>query len=135
MKLKIDDKLYKYVSLRGIFTYKVIGITQYRDNEHYIVECANCNSDKCRIIIAQYEDKDFFKYIQMVSECEENAYIYHDKCESDTHFYTSKHACMKLKIEKWIRDKNDEIENFKKRIKDTENEIIKYKAQLEAIND
>lgn len=126
VKLKLNDKLYSYRSLIGIFTYVVLGVRNYKDSVFYEVECEECKGhDRCRLLVSRVDNMDRFKYVSMVDEDEEDEQYY---LHSTDEFFMSKNECKKAAYEAVKARKEEEIEQMKKDLKRAEDSLNEIKA-------
>lgn len=77
--LKIGDKLYKYVVLKGIFEYTVISIREYTNQSeskqggiaqyvHYVVRCSQClDHAPCEVLIVDADTGETYNYVGMLN--------------------------------------------------------------------
>ena len=92
IKLKLDDKLFKYVPFKGVFTYLVKEVRSYSDNEQYEIECQDCSDHtKCRLLVCQVDNSKTFQYVAILNDEDEKQYYWHN--DQDRYFYQSKKEC------------------------------------------
>jgi len=93
VRLSRGDHLFKYVTMRGIFEYKVVGVRVYENLEQYEIECKDCKDHKpCRLLIVQVDNVPKFRYVAMLNEEDENQQHYwHD--DPNKYFHTNKKEC------------------------------------------
>lgn len=129
IKLQINDKLYNYQSLKGIFTYIVIGVRDYGESVLYEVECQNCKDhDNCRLLVSQVDNEKRFRYVTMINEDEENEQYY---WHSTGYFYISKNDCKKAAYQEAIKFKEKEIEELKTKLKIAQEHLIELKLLID----
>lgn len=116
--MKIGTDLYRWVSAAGLFSYKVIGIREYKEEKQYEIECQTCSHGwKCVLLIAEDDDKRL-QYVRMVDEDE-----YH--ISEQKHFHTH---CGEFHL-----NKSDAlIEYYKATLKWYKTEIDKFKANVKS---
>lgn len=134
IKLEIGDKLYKYVSFKGIFTYIVIGIRKYKEGDQYEIECQECTDhEKCQILVIQRDNNLFFSYVRMLNNDDEDdtpQNYWHDT--SDNHpFFTNKKECKENAGRQILDREYNEIKKLKEKIKATEDRIAELKIWIE----
>lgn len=121
INLKIDDKIYKYISTKGIFTYTVKGVRTYEDNEQYEVECQDCaDHTKCRLLIIQNANSKTFQYVCMLNDEDDSQYYWHN---DEKKFYLDKKDCKKSEYEIILK-------KYKKEIEETEAKLERQNKQL-----
>lgn len=115
-RLKIGDKLYKYVILHGAFCYEVYEVRENKDSITYALRCEMCKDhEPCEILIAQDDNKDRYKYVMMLNDDEFNQYYWHTS--DDEYYYSDKKKALKLAYEKRVKEYSSKIENLNKEIK------------------
>lgn len=104
--------------MAGLFSYKVIGVREYKEERQYEVECQTCSHGwKCVLLIAEDDDKKL-RYIRMVDENE-------DHISSQKHFHTH---CGEFHL-----NKSDAlIWRYKETLKWYMTEIDKFKANAKS---
>jgi hypothetical protein len=123
IELKIGDKLYSYVMLKGVFSYDVIGVREYVDVKLYEIECNMCSGHKqCKLLVSQNDNETSFKYISMIDEDENNEQYY---WHSESSFFTTSKECKRKYLKKLIEEKKKDIEKTKELVKYKEEELNK----------
>lgn len=146
-KLSIGDKIYKYISFRGIGVYEVCGFI----DDYILVKSTFCgkfgvhSNHPCIVKINKVDGlKDVYKYVEMMQTCGSDTYTStDDDCEEieidksyiwhtsdDGYYYVSKKICVSEKgkniisdYRKKIEDKKNEIKGIQSAIKNMENHI------------
>ena len=129
VKLQINDELYNYQALKGIFTYIVRGVRDYGDSILYEIECQECRDHaKCRLLVSQMDNQKRFKYVSMINEDEENEQYY---WHSTDDFFMSKNDCKKAAYQKAKEYKEKQIEELKTKLKSAQENIIEIKLLID----
>ena len=124
--MKIGTDLYRWVAMAGLFSYKVIGIREYKEERQYEIECQACSHGwKCILLIAEDDNKKL-QYIRMVDENE-------DHISSQKHFHTH---CGEFHLNKsdalieyykttlkWYKTESDKLKSTIKTYEEKEKEI------------
>lgn len=134
-KLNIGDKLYRYVSLKGVFEYEVVGIRQYEKNNHYELICKNCNhGQQCKVLVnADPVYKKAFKYIEMLNNDDIDDDVHSFSWHYDGNYFLSSEEALIYKSEKhlqWLKNILEDAENRVKRIKEETQESEDYIKSL-----
>lgn len=134
IKLAMGDKLYKYVTFKGIFTYIVIGIRQYKEGDQYEIECQDCSDHpKCQLLVLQRDDQPFFSYVRMLNNDDEDdtpQHYWHD--DSDKHpYFNDKKKCKTYAGKQILKREEDLIEKLRKDIKAVETRITEIKIWID----
>lgn len=131
--LAIGDKLYKYITLRGIGVYEVCGFI----DDFILVKSSFCknygeySNHPCIVKINKVDGlKDVYKYVEMMQTCRsdtytstdddgeeieiDNSYMWHT--DDDGYYYVSKKKCTEDKGKRIISDYRKKIENKKQEI-------------------
>ena len=129
VKLQIDDELYNYQALNGIFTYTVRGVRDYGDSILYEIECQECRyHNNCRLLVSQIDNQKRFKYVSMINEDEENEQYY---WHSTGDFFITKNDCKKAAYQKAKEDKEKQIEELKSKLKLAQENLIEIKLLID----
>lgn len=133
--MKINDKLYRFVALKGVFTYNISGIVQRENGNFYELTCENCSGvfhpkDSCKVLVAKNKTgtKKGFKFIEMLNNDDE--YYWHS---DDMFFYQNKKEAVKQYYQKAIRENEEKITELEAGIKNRKDNIIIYKNLITAI--
>lgn len=139
--LAMGDKLYKYVSFRGIGVYEVCGFV----DDFILVKSTFCgkydgkSNNQCIIKINNVDGaKDVYKYVRMMQSCGsdtytstdddgdeveiDNSYMWHT-CD-DGFYYVSKKKCASERGNKLISD-------YRKRIEDKKSKIVELQSDID----
>lgn len=122
--LEIGDKLYRHVSMAGIWEYTVLGVRQYADNTQYEIRCEACTHgcEKCRLLIAD-NGKGVYKYVALLNN---NGSDDDDDYSDDQSYW---HNCMKYSTfhtDKYLAH----IECYKNMLYDAKNDVLEAKKAL-----
>ena len=129
VKLQINDELYNYQALKGIFTYIVCGVRDYGDSVLYEIECQECRDhDNCRLLVSQIDNQKRFKYVSMINEDEENEQYY---WHSTDDFFMTKNDCKKAAYQKAKEYKEKQIEELKTKLKSAQENLIEIKLLID----
>ena len=129
VKLQINDELYNYQALKGIFTYIVRVVRDYGDSILYEIECQECRDHaKCRLLVSQMDNQKRFKYVSMINEDEENEQYY---WHSTGDFFMSKNDCKKAAYQKAKEYKEKQIEELKTKLKSAQENLIEIKLLID----
>lgn len=133
----IGDILYKYVTLKGIFTYKVIGKREYKDNVQYEVECQQCRDHlPCHVLVTQVDNKPCFQYVSMVDEDEDYEQYYWNTSVNTfkTEYYFKSLKDCKIDLGKGnIKNIEKEIEELEEKLKKAKFKLTEQKALIDAL--
>ena len=123
--LEIGSKLFRYVSLSGVWEYEVIGIRTYKKEFQYEVKSLSCSHGwACELLIAQ-DDKGRLSYVSMLNnEDDDDQSYWHTNNETEFYFRTEKYLaqedCYKYQLtflDKELSANISKVEETKKRIK------------------
>jgi hypothetical protein len=129
IKLKINDELYNYQALKGIFTYIVRGVRDYSDSVLYEIECQESKDhDNCRLLVSQLDNQKRFKYVSMINEDEEKEQYYWHSIDD---FFISKNDCKKAAYQKAKEYKEKQIEELKAKLKSAQENLIEIKLLID----
>lgn len=129
IKLQINDMLYSYKALKGIFTYIVRDVRNYEGCVLYEIECQECKDrDNCRLLVSQLDNRKRFKYVSMINEDEENEQYYWHSFEE---FFIMKNDCKKAAYQKAKEYKEKQIEELKTKLKLAEENLIEIKLLID----
>lgn len=138
--LAIGDKIYKYITLRGIGTYEVCGFV----DDFILVKSTFCGKfgiepkHPCIVKINKADGlRDTYKYVEMMQTCGsdtytstdedgeeieiDNSYMWHT--DDNGYYYVSKKKCAAEKGKKIISDYRKKIEDKKNEIKNIQSAI------------
>lgn len=121
--LKLGDKLYHYLVMRGVGTYEVIGV----DGDFLMVKSLACNNQDhaCIVKLNRLEGyKTRWKFVGMVQSCGADVYYDSDDEEVDTNymwhnespFFERKGDCKKFKWKEIVSKRKEEVANLEKEI-------------------
>lgn len=141
--MKLGDKLYHYLVMRGVGTYDVIGI----DGDDVLVKSKACNNQDhaCIVRLNRLEGyKTRWKFVCMVQSCGADVYYDSNDEEVDTNYmwhndspyFERKGDCKKFKWEEVISKRNKEIEEIKEKIaklKETQQKKVAQIAELKLL--
>ena len=136
VRLNIGDTLYKYVSLRGIFKYIVIGIRSYKEYTEYEIQCKECKDhEDCELVVIQVDNQNKFQYVSMINnnkDDEKEQYYWHTTFnELRTEFYyLTEQECRIESIKSSISRQEKIVEENEKRLKESKEVLDKYKSFL-----
>ena len=145
--LSIGDKLYKYITLRGIGVYEVCGFI----DDFILVKSTFCKNfgkysdHPCIVKINKLDGfKDTYKYVEMMQTCGfdtlestdddgeeieiDNSYMWHT--DDDGYYYVSKKKCAENKGKSIISDYRKKIEDKKKEIKNIQSDIEEMEKHI-----
>ena len=126
IKLQINDELYNYQALKGIFTYIVRGV---RDSILYEIECQECKDHaNCRLLVSQIDNQKRFKYVSMINEDEDNEQYYWHSLDD---FFISKNDCKKAAYQKAKEYKEKQIEELETKLKSAQENLIEIKLLID----
>lgn len=148
--LAIGDKIYKYITLRGIGVYEVCGFI----DDFILVKSTFCKSfwvesnHPCIVKINRVDGlKDVYKYVEMMQTCGidtylstdddgeeieiDNSYMWHTS--DDGYYYVSKKKCAAEKGKKIISDYRKKIEDNKDKIKEMQSSIENMENRIKDI--
>lgn len=130
-KLKLNDELFRYVSPIGVFSYKVIGVRDYKDNTQYEVECQTCKHGyKCILLVAENE-KGAFKYVSLLNYDEDNDQSYFHDCKEFSIFWRTLPEAHIECYKKMRHDSAKEIYEHKKKLKHLEDSFARLESALD----
>ena len=133
IKLKLDDKLFKYVPFKGVFTYLVKEVRSYSDNEQYEIECQDCSDHtKCRLLVCQVDNSKTFQYVAILNDEDEKQYYWHN--DQDRYFYQSKKECKLNEGQNLLTKKEKEIKETKKKLEAQEKSLKELEVWINEIN-
>ena len=118
--LTIGQEIYAFVECRGVFTYVVKEVRTSETLITYVVECQNCNHEKCLVLVVKSQNGETYKYIQM--ENNQDEYYWH----STNVFHVDKLECRKSAYKHAISKQKD-------RVSDATYTLEKEKKRLEEI--
>jgi hypothetical protein len=148
--LSIGDKLYKYITLRGIGVYEVCGFI----DDFILVKSTFCKNfgveskHPCIVKINKVDGlKDVYKYVEMMQTCGfdtftstdddgeeieiDRSYMWHT--DDDGYYYVSKKKCAENKGQRIISDYRKKIENKKQEIKNIQSAIENMENHIKDI--
>ena len=129
IKLQINDELYNYQALKGIFTYIVLGVRDYGDSILYEIECQECKDHaNCRLLVSQIDNQKRFKYVSMINEDEDNEQYYWHSLDD---FFISKNDCKKAAYQKAKEYKEKQIEELKTKLESAQENLIEIKLLID----
>ena len=146
----IGDKIYKYITLRGIGVYEVCGFI----DDFILVKSTFCKNfgveskHPCIVKINRVDGlKDVYKYVEMMQTCGidtylstdddgeeieiDNSYMWHTS--DDGYYYVSKKKCAAEKGKKIISDYRKKIEDNKDKIKEIQSSIENMENHIKDI--
>lgn len=68
--LKLDSKLYKYMTFSGFVMYRVIAIKKLKNMTLYEIECKTCEhgGTNCTMYVSKIRGKEIYKFVEMTNE-------------------------------------------------------------------
>lgn len=148
--LAFGDKIYKYISFRGIGVYEVCGFV----DDFILVKSTFCGkfgvqtTHPCIVKINRVDGlKDVYKYVEMMQSCGsdtytstdddgeeieiDNSYMWHTS--DDGYYYVSKKKCVAEKGKKIISDYHEKIDAKRKEIEDMRRSIENMENHIKEI--
>ena len=130
-KLKIGDKLYRYVSPSGIWEYVIIGIREYKDSVMYEAEAqASSHGYKCVLLIAE-DEKGAYKYVSLLNYDEDDDQSYWHNDKKFCTFWTNKYLAHKECYKSLLADEKAEIHKLENQLKEKKDSVAKLEKALE----
>ena len=129
IRLKIGDELFTHESGKGIFTYVVLGVREYEGATLYEVECQECkHHTKCRLLVAQKDEQEVFRYVSMLNDDEDNEqYYWHSSAE----YFMTRKDCMKDAWNKAIAYHTKHAQELEDSLKIQRKRIAELKALMD----
>ena len=112
--MDLNDKLYKFCSTKGIFTYVVTGKLTREQGDFLELECQQCvhSGDQCKVLVAQHPWGGWH-FVQMINNDEES------------HWHVD--------TERWFERASEALkESFKSRIEEHKKKIISLQDGIRA---
>lgn len=129
-KLNIGDKLYRYVSFGGVWSYTVEGIHQYKDMTNYSLKCNTCRDHaSCYVSVGFVKDK--LRFLQCENNRgdswdEDDQTYWHTNFDEEYFFYRYKEEALLEVIRCNIKYKEKEVEKAEKRLAEEKKGLEKY---------
>ena len=127
--MDINDKLYKFCSTKGIFTYVVTGKLTREQGDFMELECQQCShsGDKCRVLVAPHPWGGW-NFVQMINNDEES----HWHVDTERWFEKASEA-LKHSLRGSIKEQKDKIISFNSGVKAAEERITSLENYIKAI--
>jgi len=129
IKLEIDDTLYRYVTMHGLWEYKVIGIKIVEGVTQYITECQACTHGyRCEVMVVQRPNHNAFQFVSILND-EYDDYGDSDYDEqyywhNDSWYYTTKNEAKNKIYTDLINNKKVKVKEAKETLKRLEKELF-----------
>ena len=126
--VNLNDKLYKFCSTKGVFTYVVTGKVSREQGDFLELECAACShyGEKCQVLVAP-NPSGGWHFVQMINNPEES----HWHADTERWFEKSSEA-LKHSLRGSVQAEKDKIISFNAGIKAAEERILKYSNYIKA---
>lgn len=118
MKIKLNDKFYRYIDAKGVFEYVVVGIRQYESDEMYELECQTCTHGWKCLLLCSLNDHRMLQYVKMINDDEYSSQKHWHQYGGE--FYKTKKEALISKGKKMIKYWDDEIIKTKQRLESCE---------------
>lgn len=136
--IKIKDKFYRYIDIKGVFEYIVVGIRDYGDDKNYELECQNCSHGGKCVLLCSLDDSGNLIYIRMANDDWPGEESWHEHAGI---FHPTKEKAMIGKLSKLIYFHRDNMlaaqkqyEYNKEKMEDFEKQREEFKKLLEKKN-
>lgn len=132
----MDQILYRYVPMKGLWEYKVIGSKKLSEEKtQYIVECQHCNHGyKCEVLIIQDFPCNSFIYVTMLNDHEDEEYYWHTTTRMSDQYFVSKKKCLRAVNDRIVSSLKEKVTKQKDVLKRLQKDLLEQETRLAEIN-
>lgn len=129
---QIGDMLYRYVSMAGVFQYKVTGRRERESEVQLEVECQTCSHGyKCELLIAQ-DDYGHIVHVHMLNEDEDDRQR-HWHTNDGFHFLPTSEEAKQEKLVKLISDASEDVRKAEANLATAKKRLADFKGIDEGV--